>query len=308
MSINWGIWSYSLPLLRPLAVQEEKKPFRKGFLIGNKRNNIWFFGEAAPLSGIHNIDHKDVFKELHSWIKDPDRDRLKDLHSITQFAIESSMYDYFQAPAVPINGLCTNADTLKDQYRSLKIKVGRSSIEKDLELISQLALQNPQSTFRLDPNGLWSLNQTCQFWSSLQKINLEHRIEYIEDPVNTPKDLHKITEIPIALDQQIDTKWLDLPSLKAIIIKPSVQGGVSGVKRWQEQGRNKNIKVILSSTFETSIGIGRILQLATPQFFHGLGTLSWFAQDICTPIVQENDLLFPPHTPPQPIHFVQREA
>ena len=66
---------------------------------------------------------------------------------------------------------------------------------------------------------------------------------------------------------------------KAIIIKPTLQGGWRSVQKLQEQLRRShpNIQVVLSSTFESSIGLHAMLHLADPHEYHGLDTLQYFS-------------------------------
>ena len=307
MSVSWGIWSYALPLKRKLAVLGSNQQIRTGFLIGNKRQGEWFFGEAAPLPSFHKITLKDVFEQLRSWIKDPNLDRLCDLHSVAQFAIQSSLCDYDPSSPIPINGLCTGAEDLDRRYRSLKLKVGRQSVEEDLQSLSALAARNLHCSFKLDANSLWSFEEVSLFWRGVREHDLVDRVEYIEDPTDDPSKLPELCDFPLALDQLLDEEWLSLSALKAIVVKPSLQGGISGVEKWKRKADEHNLSLVLSSTFETSIGIGRIAQLADPNTVHGLGTLRWFSEDICTPIKHRGDLLFPHQSPPKLFKSAQRE-
>ena len=117
-------------------------------------------------------------------------------------------------------------ENLGENYRSIKIKVGRQTLEEEMDLINHLQKKiGNKATLRLDANRNWTYEQVITFASSIDAKSLE----YIEEPINTPERLQELareTEMPIALDESL----VDIPAnflknndwIRAIIIKPSV--------------------------------------------------------------------------------------
>ena len=120
------------------------------------------------------------------------------------------------------------------------------------------------------------MNQLQRFWQACEPKN----IEYIEDPLENPVHMENITTIPFALDESLleYQSLLAQPNVVAAIIKPTLH------LHWQQLLlKYPTIKPVFSSTFETSLGIWGLGQLAlqyAPNNIHGLGTLNWLAEDI----------------------------
>ena len=122
------------------------------------------------------------------------------------------MYPCSLPKSIPINALLiADNKTLAEQvddlllkgFSSIKIKVARQPIKKDIEDISNvLAKIQSKALLRLDANRQWTLSQAKQFCDAVDPQG----IEYIEEPTQNPADhisLSKCTNIPIALDETL---------------------------------------------------------------------------------------------------------
>jgi len=82
------------------------------------------------------------------------------------------------------------------------------------------------------------------------------------------------TRFPIGVDESFrDSPYNQIPTLKAVIIKPTLTGFIPNI--------DKNISLVLSSSYESSLGILNIARLAPDGINHGLDTF-------------KNDLLLSP--------------
>ena len=92
----------------------------------------------------------------------------------------------------------------------------------------------------------------------------------------------------VALDESLlDMTPEELPShthVSAIILKPTLLGGLERAAMFARKAREMSIKVVVSSSFESSVGIAALTQFEaacnTIDAPAGLDTLSWFKHDL----------------------------
>ena len=293
---HWAVWSYQVPLKKPLAVLGYNSQTRQGWIIGryNKTTSKWEYGEVSPLYSFHNTDYKSIYDDIINSVR---------YNKKPQTALVKNIFDVWDTPVqsgtLQINSLLsTPAHPIQSPPLTVKIKLGRQSFEKDIEYFSRLQQMHPTTKWRLDCNRQWTPAQLRSFWSH---CNQDH-IEYIEDPLTDPRLLETIQDIPIALDESLMEfqNLLALPHVVAAIIKPTLH------MNWQSiVEKYPTVHCILSSTFEGSLGIWGLGQLALshrPNQVHGLGTLSWFQEEIVQQPLQYTDsTLTIPARAPQPI-------
>lgn len=279
------LYTYNLKTKYPLPVLGNTSTIRKGFLLIQEVSNGYKIGEAAPLPSFHKTTFSKIQRELTEFIHSPERKINNHYHSVSLFAIDmlnierGSNSKYIRT----INTLYREGISQQDiqHFKSIKLKVGRGAITKDLENIQDILNKNPNIQIRLDANCLWSFEDTLIFWDRILQKDLQNSIEYIEDPVQDSYHLSYLSEIPLALDTLFSiSKSEELLSYTpvAIILKPTLQGGFFKVKKYQEHIHKKNIntQIIISSTFESSIGIAALMKLSDHRMIHGLGTLQYF--------------------------------
>lgn len=206
------------------------------------------------------------------------------------------------AMEVPVNYLTTGnrpgqdttaADVQRGQYDVVKIKVGDRSEEDDIALVRGLAdLLGRNIIIRLDANRKWTYDAAVRVLNGLR----QYRIEYVEEPLENPSPTELIrlkteTGVGIALDETLAElgdiePWLEAGAVDVLIIKPAIIGGIARAVRLKETARRYNHTVVVTSTFESSVGLMALVHLAaaiSPGTACGLDSRSLFDASIIVP-------------------------
>ena len=292
---KWSLWSYKIGLRKPLAVLGGNGLIREGWILGrfNNDKSKWNYGEISPLPSFHKTNIIDVYNDIINTVrynKKPTTALVKTVIDIWQTPIQEGI--------VHINSLLdSNSNSGSIPQQTIKIKLGRQSLDKDIEWFTRLQCDHPGIQWRLDCNKQWTLDQLRNFWACCNPLT----IEYIEDPLHDPSLLEQVPDIPIALDESLIEyqSLLDCPNVVAAIIKPTLH------LNWQQILQRYSVKGVISSTFEGSLGIWGLGQLAlshTEKEKHGLGTLDWFAKEVVAPpLRRSSNQIHIPSIPPTPI-------
>lgn len=196
-------------------------------------------------------------------------------------------------------GLLNESDTLikvesliQKGFRVIKLKIGRDNFGDDLKIISSIAKRFPAIFLRLDVNGNWNFKAALNNISHLEKFN----IEYIEEPVNglsnlinLADELHKLNStLQIAADESISS-YSDLieaireSKINYFVVKPSLLGGIINILNANKEAEKLNKKIIISSSFETSLGRYQnaiIAGLINNSSAHGIDTSDFLKHDL----------------------------
>jgi O-succinylbenzoate synthase len=176
----------------------------------------------------------------------------------------------------------------RDGYRAVKMKVGHRPLDEDVARVLDTRRELGHSVgLRLDANRAWSFDEAVRF----AEMVLDCDLEYVEEPLSDPTrlaDLAKRTEMRVAFDESLlDITPEELTShtyISAIILKPTLLGGLERAAMFARTAREMNIKAVVSSCFESSVGIAALIQFAAAHHTidspAGLDTLSWFKQDL----------------------------
>jgi len=183
----------------------------------------------------------------------------------------------FTGQIFPVNGLAVGSGTVLEMeceelrnggFKAVKLKVGRLTILQDIERV-RLArkILGDEIALRLDANRAWEWEDALKFAEAVQDFN----IEYCEEPLldcNKLEQLHLQTGLPLALDETLwyaptpksDTpaKHVSLSGIRALILKPSILGGWNNTKMWIEHAQKNGIHCVLSSCFESGLGLNWI--------------------------------------------------
>jgi O-succinylbenzoate synthase len=171
---------------------------------------------------------------------------------------------------------------------TFKVKVGTNTSE-DIARINALRSLRPNAKFRIDANGLLSVEQAV---SLLQMLG---EIEYIEQPCATIEELRELkkrVDVKIVGDEVLrkaqDPFALDLSgAVDYLMLKVQPLGGI---KRAHQLAQHHKLPVVVSSALESAVGINYGLTLAASfeemNFDCGLGTGSLLAMNVAElPIV-----------------------
>ena len=181
-------------------------------------------------------------------------------------------------------------DMLNAGYHAIKFKIGGTDVRADIETVNTLAsLIAGRALLRLDANKAWDFDQALQF---SKEVNYG-AIEYIEEPLkdfSKMPELYAETTIPLAVDESLKEHSLkeikSLDGIEVIILKPTLVGGFEKVGQLAAEAKSYGIRAVISSSFESGIGIRALANLAACFSHHaaaGLDTVRWFERDTVSP-------------------------
>lgn len=150
-------------------------------------------------------------------------------------------------------------------YPAVKVKVGRHDPEEEARAVSALhTLWGSAVALRLDANRAWTLAEADRFADALGSTP----IEYLEEPLTDPTPLADWTTrtgIPVALDEttreQSPQKLATHAYAAAFVIKPTLLG-FFGTLRLAERVRRAGVDLVISSAYESGIGLSGLVMLA----------------------------------------------
>jgi o-succinylbenzoate synthase len=188
---------------------------------------------------------------------------------------------------------------LSEGFTSAKLKVSNLSFEDASQLIHQL---KDKFYLRIDVNRAWDTTDSLRFFSQFPKDTFD----YVEEPFKNPKELAQFQH-PLAIDesfpQDLSLEQLEeLPKLKALVYKPTIQGGLLGCLPLKEWAMKRGISIVLSSSFESDIGLAHVasmahrLSLPSPV---GIGTYHHMTDYLCDLRFSQANLQIPASLSPK---------
>jgi O-succinylbenzoate synthase len=170
-------------------------------------------------------------------------------------------------------------------FTSAKLKVGHLSFQEASSLIHQL---KDQFRLRIDVNRAWKTADSLRFFSEFALDTFD----YVEEPFQNPHDLAQFTH-PLAVDESFPNdlslkKLESLPTLKALLYKPTIQGGMLPCIPLHKWATKRRIALILSSSFESDLGLMHIACIAyrlSIKASIGIGTYHFLKEHICSPSI-----------------------
>ncbi|MBO9483865.1 o-succinylbenzoate synthase [Salinisphaera sp. G21_0] len=305
------ILRYRLPLKQPLWLKHACLNKREGLILRLRIGDRWGYGEIAPLPGFSRESLADAEEQLQAFcravndgkplsLNSPfltDVLRLQPIPSVL-FGIESALWwlqqdHWFDPPETGPLLQGSTGDILQrlamwqgNWPTEFKLKIGRDSMEDDCVRINQVLRALPKSvSIKLDANQQWTLAQAIRVAASIDV----KRVAYIEEPtahVAEFSQLYEQTGLRFALDETVQHPEYHLhpmQGLAAIVIKPTLVGGLARCRQLVTTGRNLGVRTVFSSSYESSIGLHILEQLSaqwTPEEQPGLDTLSAFTDSL----------------------------
>ena len=299
---------YRLPLRQPLTLKQFTLHERQGLILRLCCAERCGYGEIAPLPGFsrESLDQAEALlmafcRAVNSGQFHFDSELALAAWSLlpsVAFGIESALWwmqqgSWTAAPATAplLNG--TRADILhrlkgwQEAWPSeFKLKTGRSTLESDCVTLEKVLQIVPESVrIRLDANQQWSFAEAVKL-SAVIDVN---RVAYVEEPTDHSTEfpqLFRQTGLHFALDetvQQPDYQFDPVPGLAAIVIKPTLVGGLARCQQLVMAAKAAGIRVVFSSSYESSIGLHILEQLSaqwTPGELPGLDTATAFVDPL----------------------------
>lgn len=235
---------------------------RKGILIRleSDRGQIGW-GEVAPLPGYSKESLDEALEDL---IEGTDSG-----YPSVQWGRAAAILDLvspMDIPSIPVR-------TLHED----KVKVGHLTLDE--------AIEKASGAKGVDMNRQWTLKGAL----SLAE-NCPH-LEYFEEPLKVGED-HAAFPYPVALDESLRDEDNAYPNVAIHVIKPTLHG-------YPLPKKVKGVDFILSSSYESEIGIYQIAKLAyrlnIPLKPMGLGTCHLFEDSLFEeePHITNGQLYFP---------------
>ncbi|MBR2515757.1 MAG: o-succinylbenzoate synthase [Halomonas sp.] len=292
-----ALYRYSLPFRQPLMFKGKRLSNREGLVVCI--NGQW--GEIAPLIGFSTETLAEAEAESLAYLAALERgEKFSPALPSVQFGFDCAQrswpinlptslapYPLLQgAPAELIASLATPDWQVPPPSR-LKLKVARYAMEEELALIEQIAAQLPNTKLILDANGGWLQEEAHRFCKRLPLA----QIDYLEEPCAGFADTIAVAEatgVAIALDETLSRgeEWRSHPQLKALVIKPTLIGSLSACEVLVQRARACNLRVVISSSFESDLGLGLLARLASewaPNEPPGLDTGHWLTDHMMNP-------------------------
>lgn len=199
-------------------------------------------------------------------------------------------------PEVAVNALLAGSESeIVDQaqsliaagYQCLKLKVGSGSIAEDIARARAVNdVLAGKALLRIDANKAWTLKDALRFNREVGMIN----IEYIEEPLQDINDIgqfYRETLIPVALDESLTTSnFMEVKAIDGVeflVLKPMLLGGIKKTYSLCQDAKACGLSVIISSSFESELGLSALAHLAAAVNFYsaaGLDTDRWLAEHI----------------------------
>ncbi len=295
------------------------------------------FGECAPLPDLSCDAVSDYADTLRRFSDDFERTGSIDYTAMRPypsmlFGLETAVKHFemggtalFDTPfsrgeaGIPINGLIWMGkydemlnrieEKLKLGFRCIKLKIGAIEFEKELELLKIIRerFSHREVEIRLDANGAFAPSE------ALYRLELlaQYAIHSIEQPIGTKRwanmaQLCRDAPLPIALDEELI--GINQPDMKAhmlniikpryIVLKPSLHGGMMGVREWIAAAKHQGIGWWITSALESNVGLNAIAQFTADvcgnniRLPQGLGTGLLFTDNIPMPLTIEGDRLW----------------
>ena len=197
---------------------------------------------------------------------------------------------------------------LNQGFHCIKLKIGAIDFDAELELLKKIRKRfGPREIeLRVDANGAFAYDE------ALYKLELlsQYALHSIEQPIKAKQwanmsELCRESPLRIALDEELigvndpeqKRQMLNIIRPAYIVLKPSLHGGMMGVREWVEIANDMGIGSWITSALESNVGLYAIARLAydiygpnirMPQ---GLGTGLLFTDNIPMPLKMQGERL-----------------
>ncbi|MGN1356125.1 MAG: enolase C-terminal domain-like protein [Succinivibrionaceae bacterium] len=301
-----GLYRYDLPLTKPFFLQNQFLTVRSGLLI--RSGNFW--GEICPLKGFSEETLEEAQAEALLWMKSKvqHQDYQLKLRTVqfgvdcmnAHFSYDTSLFSHNGLKYKLLIGkpkqILFDWFQLIDNYPEYaKINVAQYSLKDELRLIKEICKKAPNIKLIIDASCSWTREEALTIINHLSRDNLF----YIEDPCSSLEDtiyISRLTGIPIAVDHLLQryslSQCCQIPTIKAVVIKPSFLGRIQITLGLFKECKMRNIEPIFGTAFESQVGtynIRLIREMCGKKFFFGINPDEMFKESIFKPGTTEVD-------------------
>lgn len=317
---EFAFFRYALKLNQPLELKFGRVDVRNGILVRCEKSGYCGWGDIAPLDGYSPETFDDVLCAIPDLQKHllESKSLSHELPSIQcglEFAYENwkaasqsrplylSLNGGSEKTHIPVARLIAGASrdeiakniklAIKDGYSCIKLKVGALALDQDIQLVRKVQSDLPAGVMlRLDANRSWTLAEAVEFSKSISSAG----IDFIEEPLNDYMEYDEYDRaqpLTFALDESLVnvkreqiTEW---KNLKAVVLKPTLLGGLGPTLDWMNWAQESSRQSIVSAAFESGVGIRNLIAVAGARAINtvaGLDTYSYLADDVVNPALQ----------------------
>lgn len=198
--------------------------------------------------------------------------------------------------------LAAMADGIQRGFTCLKLKVGALPFEEEINLLREAHTAFPQAEIRVDANGAFSPAEAFHKLEALAAAG----VSSIEQPIRhgqwtAMQELCRHTPLSIACDEDLIAahrdaeRFLDTVMPQALVIKPSLHGGLAAAEQFAHQAEQRGIRWWINSALEGHIGLTALAEwcgIHAPDALHGLGTGRLFTDDSANRVQLRGSKLF----------------
>ncbi|RYE25995.1 MAG: dipeptide epimerase [Sphingobacteriales bacterium] len=289
-------FSYELAFEYPFTISKGTKTHQPTLVVGLGLGNMFGFGEA-PAINYYNVTVPHMLEVLESKRKDIERYALIDPQRFWHFlhhlipgenfltaALDIAGWDLFsqmrrkplyqmlglefkQAPVTDYTIGIDTAEAMGEKMKHhpwplYKIKIGKAD---DIELLAELRKYS-SAPFRIDANEALGFDETKRLLPEFEKLN----VTLIEQPLpkdayEEMKELKRLSAIPLFADESCRTEadvQRCIDSFHGINIKLTKCGGITPALGMISEARKNNLKVMMGSMNESTIGTAAVAHMA----------------------------------------------
>ena len=300
------IYQYRLPLVHPVKWKNQFCTNRQGLLVCIRGGHSEGWGDIAPLPGFSKESFSEAQSQATTLTKLLPDTSIESLDfgapnlcpsvrfgfELAQFNLNAAIRNQSETELASVT-CCRllnrqghgSRESMTDLhgYQAVKIKVGRHTLDEDLEFVHSVYREYPDINVRIDANRAWTLQIAQTFLDATRDL----AFDYIEEPLKDKSQLAafaRASHVPLALDETLREpeaerycKFADV-----YVLKPTLSGGMTGTIERIRQAQADHIRCIISSSYESGIGMLGLVELAgsVPGEVHGLDTYNQFERDV----------------------------
>ena len=286
---------YNLPFHYPFTISKGSKTHQSTLIVALQLGPYTGLGEATAIS-YYNVSVEKMIEELEEKRKmvekfaftDPERywHYLHHLYPNSPFLVcaldiagwdlygklmKKPLYELWNTnyANAPITDYTIGLDSIENMVEKMKekpwpvykIKLG---MDNDLDIIEALR-KHTNVPFRVDANAAWTLNEALEKIPALLKLG----VEMVEQPLHKDnwddmKILYASSPLPLFADEScVAEKDVEKCAghFHGINIKLTKCSGITPARRMIQNARKLNLKVMMGSMNESSIGAAAVVQL-----------------------------------------------
>jgi L-alanine-DL-glutamate epimerase-like enolase superfamily enzyme len=328
--------TFNLPFRHPFTISHGSKTHQPTFIVELEHFGIKGYGEAPAIS-YYNIPVEKMVTQLElkrSFIEkfsftDPERywhylHHLFPGNSFLVCALDMAGWDLFgkmQRKKLselwkvginkPVTDFTIGIDKVSEMIKKMnevpwpvyKVKLGTPN---DIEIITELK-KHTSSILRVDANAAWDTEEALEKINILKSLN----VELVEQPLAKDnlegmKYLYERSPLPLIADEscvgEADVEKCHL-HFHGINIKLTKCGGITPARRMIEKARELDMKVMLGSMNETTIGTAAIAHLSPLADYLDADGPLLLAEDIASGLLYENGKIISSDDPGLGIKF-----